>query len=278
MAKTTRIYFDEIWSYDNQTRIFRTNNQRITALWVKDFKDGIAFIDPAPGDDITNFAEVIAGCFTTSSNFDYEVKKAFGCENDFNSIQFTFNGATVTVTKENADPKSIYEAWDKTMDENAEKARLEHEAWLKTEEGQKYLAEQEEERKREEIQKEKIHKLDKEIEMEFKDEEAKKGWEKFVENNSDDPYSYGVVKYARFWAKLMQHQIAETGKTVAEIADQTSHDAYIEGITGFMYGCAVNVLAHCWKYGEELRRWHNGEYNYNGDGVVNPAILTIKAD
>lgn len=26
---------------------------------------------------------------------------------------------------------------------------------------------------------------------------------------------------------------------------------------------------------EELRKWHNKEYNYEGDGVVNPAILTI---
>lgn len=43
-----------------------------------------------------------------------------------------------------------------------------------------------------------------------------------------------------------------------------------------MYGCAVNILAQCWKYGEELRKWHNKEYNYNGNGVVNPAVLTIK--
>lgn len=56
---------------------------------------------------------------------------------------------------------------------------------------------------------------------------------------------------------------------------KTSHDADTEGITGFMYGCAVNILAHVWEHGEELRRWHNGEYDYDGDGVVNPAILTV---
>ena len=49
----------------------------------------------------------------------------------------------------------------------------------------------------------------------------------------------------------------------------------IAGITGFMYGCAVNALSQLWEYGEELRKWHNKEYNYNGDGVVNPAILTV---
>lgn len=53
------------------------------------------------------------------------------------------------------------------------------------------------------------------------------------------------------------------------------HEADTEGITGYMYGCAVSILSQCWKYGEYLRKWHNKEYNYDGDGVVNPAILTI---
>lgn len=66
------------------------------------------------------------------------------------------------------------------------------------------------------------------------------------------------------------------GDKIVDIADSTSREADIEGITGFMYGCAVNALSQLWKYGEELRKWHNKEYNYEGDGVVNPAILTIK--
>lgn len=43
-----------------------------------------------------------------------------------------------------------------------------------------------------------------------------------------------------------------------------------------MYGCAVNILVHVWVYGEELRRWHNHEYDYDGGCVVNPAILTVR--
>lgn len=65
------------------------------------------------------------------------------------------------------------------------------------------------------------------------------------------------------------------GEKLIDIADKTSHEADTEGITGFMYGCAVNALSQLWEYGEELRRWHNKEYNYDGDGVVNPAILTV---
>ncbi len=42
-----------------------------------------------------------------------------------------------------------------------------------------------------------------------------------------------------------------------------------------MYGAAVSILARCWIYGEALRVWHNGKYNVESEGVVNPAIITI---
>ena len=62
-------------------------------------------------------------------------------------------------------------------------------------------------------------------------------------------------------------------KVIVDNADKLSHEADTEGITGYMYGCAVSILSQCWKYGEYLRKWHNKEYNYDGDGVVNPAIF-----
>ena len=119
-----------------------------------------------------------------------------------------------------------------------------------------------------------IIKIDETTEMLFKDEAAKEKWDSIVESNSHDPYGIGIVAYARRWAKYMQVLIAE-GKTVTQIADEASSDADIEGITGFMYGCAVQALSSVWKYGEELRKWHNHDYGYEGDGVVNPALLTI---
>lgn len=59
--------------------------------------------------------------------------------------------------------------------------------------------------------------------------------------------------------------------------------ANTDGITGFMYGCAVSGLAKFWKHGEQLRRWHNkdsqlgteGDEANESGGVLNPAILTI---
>lgn len=120
-----------------------------------------------------------------------------------------------------------------------------------------------------------IMEIDEKTEMLFKDEQAKELWDDVVQKNSTDPYARGIVTYARRWAKYMQTLIAE-GKTIAEVAEQASFDADLEGITGFMYGCAVKTLSQCWKYGEELRVWHNSKYGVNaGTGVVNPAILTL---
>ena len=97
---------------------------------------------------------------------------------------------------------------------------------------------------------------------------------KFVEANSHDGYSKAVVDFMHRWANLMDEQIA-SGKEIPEIADKTSNDADTEGITGFMYGCAVNALSQLWEYGEELRKWHNKEYKYDGDGCVNPAVFSV---
>ena len=109
--------------------------------------------------------------------------------------------------------------------------------------------------------------------MEFNGDEGKKIWEDIVSKNQDW-YGEGIVRYARYWAKLMQVLILE-GKKVADIAEQTSHEADIMGLSGFAYGCAVSALVSCWKYGEELRIWHNSKYSYDGDGTVNPAVLTL---
>jgi hypothetical protein len=73
------------------------------------------------------------------------------------------------------------------------------------------------------------------------------------------------------------------GSSLEQIAEQASHDADVAGITGFMYGAAVAVLADCWEHGEELRRWHNldsqigneGEKANESGSVLNPALLNI---
>ena|SRR5271157_5388234 len=108
-----------------------------------------------------------------------------------------------------------------------------------------------------------------------------------------DPYSARIFTYAEDWANFMEQAIIEDKTNVAEVgavakfitdnAERFSRIADTDGITGFMYGAAVAVLAKCWIYGEQLRLWHNivtqiGDEGLKANrtgGVLNPAILNI---
>lgn len=106
-------------------------------------------------------------------------------------------------------------------------------------------------------------------------------WNKGRSNNQDG-YGKAIYDYAERWADLIEQAIAE-GKKLQDVADELSHLADTEGITGFMYGAAVATLSHVWKHGEELRRWHNLKTQIGNEGeranangqVLNPAILNI---
>ncbi|MCA9222868.1 MAG: hypothetical protein KDA71_21260 [Planctomycetales bacterium] len=114
--------------------------------------------------------------------------------------------------------------------------------------------------------------------MRLKDEA---GWKKSVDANTD-PYGAAVISYAKRWAEQMEARI-DAGESVADIAKEESRKADVEGITGFMYGCAVSILSQVWEHGEDLRRWNNldlqlgdeGEKANESGGVLNPAILSI---
>lgn len=106
-------------------------------------------------------------------------------------------------------------------------------------------------------------------------------WQHHVDINND-PYSACCINYAALWGRLMEGQM-KAGQTVEQCADKMSRLADTEGITGFMYGVAVSLLAKFWTHGEALRRWHNlgsqigkeGEKANESGGVLNPAMLSI---
>lgn len=114
-------------------------------------------------------------------------------------------------------------------------------------------------------------------------------YDSYVANNSNDGYSKGVVDFGERWANAMEAALppSPTSSQVTSFLEQNasrlSHEADTEGITGFMYGCAVQALAQFWVYGEELRRWHNldtqiqneGERANESGGVLNPALLNM---
>ena len=106
--------------------------------------------------------------------------------------------------------------------------------------------------------------------MKIKDVAVYEHWK----GNNQDFYGAGIFMFAEKWAGLMESKI-DKGERIVDVAESCSHEADTDGITGFMYGAAVGILAKCWEHGEELRKWHNKEYEYEGSGVVNPAILTI---
>lgn len=114
--------------------------------------------------------------------------------------------------------------------------------------------------------------------MKIRDQEL---WDKGLKNNQD-PYGRRCYTYAEHWAALMEARMSD-GAKLEDIAQETSREADTDGITGFMYGCSVSILAACWEHGEALRLWHNldtqigteGEKANEGTGVLNPALLNI---
>lgn len=100
-----------------------------------------------------------------------------------------------------------------------------------------------------------------------------------------DPYGKATVDYSERWANLMEQRMGDSPpQTLEQCACETSTEANIDGITGFMYGCAVSGLAKFWIHGESLRQWHNlkfqigteGEKANNDGEVLNPALLSLK--
>lgn len=209
-----------------------------------------------------------------------------------NPVSFTFNGVIVTVAGD-SDPGLIYRDWDRALsgyvpksvgprpaavlsdEEKASDAAIK--AVNDAEAAARYA---EWERKAAEKAAATQKLLDAAGPMRFSD---KKAWDATCEKNRDG-YGGGVMTFAERWARLMQAEIA-AGKTLADVAKETSHAADTEGITGFMYGCAVSMLAEVWQHGEELRRWHNkdtqigteGDRANEAGGVLNPALLNISS-
>ena len=106
--------------------------------------------------------------------------------------------------------------------------------------------------------------------MQFKPNKEE-DWREYVANN-DDMYGSGVIRFAQTWAELMEAQMPQGFDP--KIADTTCTEADTEGITGAMYGFAVAILNDVWKWGDELKKWHNKVWgNEQAEGVINPAVI-----
>lgn len=207
--------------------------------------------------------EALAGedISTTASNMVRLAKKVAG------RVQASFNDVELTASAETKPADVVAEYWKVSRERSA--------AYERSPEGKAAKAE------REAFQNvaalEAVKPFD---EFQKMDEPS---WLSWVESNREG-YGACIMRYAARWANRMEAAI-KGGAKVSDCASKCSHEADTEGITGFMYGAAVAMLAKCWVYGEQLRQWHNidtqigteGEKANASGGVLNPAVLTIGA-
>lgn len=218
--------------------------------------------------------------------FQEVAKKAVEVAQNTDLVEFEFNGINCFVNK-NTNPEWLFrdycnswtmewkevgpncvEAYDSTTQKELDKRNADKE---KKREKAAKKQQQEDDAARTEVEQK-----TKDVKLLIWPEKLEE-YAKYVETNSADGYSRGVVDYAEQWAKLMQIAIADGKTNIRDIAEETQKPLSYLGITGFMYGCVIQALSHFWLFGEELRIWHNKEYGVSEDkaGVVNPAILTI---
>jgi hypothetical protein len=224
---------------------------------------------------VTAKLDVYAG-----DSFDEVAQLAKSKTTDRVNIKFEFNGVTCVVSKNTnleflfRDYKNALSMEWNTVGPTCRKnysKKIESDINKKKEEREIELEEQRlEYNKKEEAKKTTLQEKISGVELEIVNADKMNSYK----SKNTDPYGGRCVSYAIEWGKLMQFEMSQ-GKKLKDIADETSRICDYDGITGFMYGAAVSILVQTWKYGEELRKWHNKEYDYDGEGTVNPAIITI---
>ncbi len=155
-----------------------------------------------------------------------------------------FNDIALTAKPETDSPDAIVQYYQTELNRR-------HEVYVKSPEYKKRQREAEEDQRRQDLMLKGALAAAPE-KMTLRDEE---GWKKAVAANKDG-YGGGVMSFAERWARLMEGRMAN-GDTLEACADEASSLANNEGITGFMYGCAVSILSQVWIHGDQLRRWHN---------------------
>lgn len=79
-------------------------------------------------------------------------------------------------------------------------------------------------------------------------------------DNNKEPYGRRCITYAQDWAKLMQVELKKGNKLTAELVKKLSHQADVDGITGFMYGASKAVLKSTWKYWDLVSEYLEKEF------------------
>ena len=93
--------------FSKRERVLSTER---TNLWIKKFTHGVATVEPAAGETIWDFSDLVEGCFSDGSNFESMLREAYNCPNaKLEAIETIFNDKHVRVTKEDAIQSKIWE-------------------------------------------------------------------------------------------------------------------------------------------------------------------------
>ena len=237
-------------------------------LTIKSFKGGIATIKfNSAWSNIYEIAEIVAGCFSKYSNFSSMLfdKLDYPENTILKGIEIVFEGVNLLVTNTNADRDKILKEWYEEF-----KILYKNSEFLANRVRKLKLEEKRKKREKD------ILEVYETTEFEFKDLAAKNEWNEYYNTNAVNKFRKYTIKYVLVWAKYMQHIMSKHNKNVAEIANETSYVCDIDGVTIDMYAYAILLLSKYWKYGEELRRWHNSKYGVEDEENVISFVCTIK--
>lgn len=90
-------------------------------------------------------------------------------------------------------------------------------------------------------------------------------WRTFVDENSSTVYERQIVEFTIKWVTRMEEAISKKAswqKVLEEVYNNLEHF----NVDYVQRNEALSILTRVWVYGEELRRYHNSRFSYEGDG------------
>lgn len=107
-------------------------------------------------------------------------------------------------------------------------------------------------------------------------------WNTWVNNNTD-PYGKACVDVARRVMELLdEYPENDAGYDCHRLICQADKDVGAGGITGFMAGCAAQIVSECHSRGPQFRaKWNyqlageDGDFVTQAGSTINPAMITI---
>lgn len=196
------------------------------SFFVEGFENGVVKVSAICGDELTSFGHTISGCFEAGSNFEEKLMEAFDCDTKVIAIIFDFLGVSAYVKRDEAD--KVLKEWYLTRE------RME---------GDRIIA------SRYDILKNLIM-LDRNTELEFKNDQAKKEWQEHIEASYHSG-SYEYYAEARIYGKYLQYLMKKERKTLSEVVDEANH-LYAD-YSGNQLEFIRKILIQFWRYGELLR-------------------------